>query len=886
MEIRKEPLVFVGTLGVLGWLGYSLFSNEPARRTASTKPANSLQFQEQVVPSLQGLELSARAAEAAARELFAPPSDTRALPPLEFVAAPLVLLPALRPPPAAEPAPRHYGKLLRSKPAPLDLPNLFSTAETEADTASAPKASAPVAEATLAERLTGYKKLYDWYRNVDYRFGQIMNPERFGLPRRPNEALLFVEYDPIKGVPKIPGAAPVAVDRKNINEFGFAETVPNRIEQQRAAFGDPLAVSEYDAAMAFAAWCIENRHESPRALQVAEELYRRASQVLNEDPAPRLGLARCYEAAFDFEKAFQEYRSLLETSKNPTVMVRLAELQARFRMYDSARALFNDAVRAGRTQWSVQQAFGQFLLARGETAAAVEHLKLANQFEPTGPESKRDRASLRTELGRALVAHGELEAALEWAEKALQADPEDAAAQALRLSVATLMGSTSPSFDLSTSSAQLLLAAGVDALRVRTAEGAARARDLLLQAAEADPLHAARALRALSWLAENTGNPEQALSFAQAALENNPEDAWVLYQCGRLAAQRDDQAGALQYFQRALELELDFSDVLFSVAELQHRVGEYAAAERYLERALSLEPKNSTLLALRGQNQIQLGLLRDAEDSFRAALALSADDPVSRAGLAWCYYRKNQPDEAITRLRELDDNRRSQPETDPYRRHAVAEIARIQDHVQKVAWTDRFERTNLMNGWEVEERNGPQVTIHDGVVTLAGSFKNNGRARLWREIGAASFVAVEMKVTVKSETTARVGLFLSRESVRSGEAQVEAEAVIIRHNEPGRDTAQTRLMKRGEEDLPYNDVAGLEWKFNEPVLVRIERIGDATDTRIRVLLDGFPVVEGKSMPTLAKTNQPLRLGLFAEGASGKKVSVDVDDVEVVFRQSN
>jgi Flp pilus assembly protein TadD len=393
-------------------------------------------------------------------------------------------------------------------------------------------------------------------------------------------------------------------------------------------------------------------------------------------------------------------------------------------------------------------------------------------------------------------------------------------------------------------------------------------------------------LRALSWLAESTGNPEQAMSYAQAALENDPEDAWTLYQCGRLAAQRDDQASAMQYFQRALELELDFTDVLFSVAELQHRAADYASAERYLERALSLEPKNPTLLALRGQNQVQLGLLRDAEDSFRAALSIAADDPVSRAGLAWCYYRKNQPDEAITRLRELDDNRRSQPETDPYRRHALAEIARIQDHVQKVAWTDRFERTNLMNGWEVEERNGPQVTIHDGLVTLAGSFKNNGRARLWREIGAASFVAVEMKITVKSETTARVGLFLSRESVRSGEAQVEAEAVIIRHNEPGRNTAQTRLMKRGEEDLPYNDVAGLEWKLNEPVTVRIERIGDATDTRIRVLLDGFPVVDGKSMPTLAKTNQPLRLGLFAEGASGKKVSVDVDDVEVVFRQSN
>jgi hypothetical protein len=206
--------------------------------------------------------------------------------------------------------------------------------------------------------------------------------------------------------------------------------------------------------------------------------------------------------------------------------------------------------------------------------------------------------------------------------------------------------------------------------------------------------------------------------------------------------------------------------------------------------------------------------------------------------------------------------------------------------VQKVAWTDRFERTNLMNGWEVEERNGPQVTIHDGVVTLAGSFKNNGRARLWREIGAASFVALEMKLNVRSETTARVGIFVSRESVRGGESQVEAEAVIVRHNEPGRNVAQTRLMKRGEEDMPYNDVVGLEWKFDAPVTVRIERVGDSSDTRMRILLDGFAVVEGKSMPTLAKTNQPLRLGLFAEGASGKKVSVDIDDVEVVFRQSN
>ena len=893
MEIRKEPLVLVGTLAVLGWLGWSLFQGETVRRGGAAKAAGAPPMREHPAPDLSGLELARPQAARAPRELFSPPSDTRPLPPLEYLPPPMAALDPLLPPPYAEPAPRFYGKLLRRAVAPLELPGLFGGELSEAAGAASPAPAKPGAAAAAAlelgtaERLAGYKKLYDWYRTVDFRFGQIMNPERFGLARRPNEALLFVEYDPVRGVPKIPGAPPVAIERRNVNEFGFADTIANQLEQRRAELGDPLPVAEYEKALAFAYWCIENRHETPRALIVAEELFRRAGKVLSEDPAPRLGLASCHEAAFEFELAFQEYRALLEQSRNPIVLTRLAELEARMWLHDAAQGHFEEAVKAGRTQWAVQHAFGRFLFERERHESAVEHLRLANQFEPAGPESKQDRARLRSDLALALTALGQIEEALEWADKALQADPEDGAAAAIRISLQTLRGSKpSASAELSQAQGPLLLALGVEALANRSAEGAARARRLLEQAAEADPLRAVRALRALSWLAETTGNPEQALSFADAALENDPFDAWTLYQRGRLAALRDDLDGAAEYFARALERELDCADVLHAVGELEHRKGNYAAAERYLERALTLEPTNPAFHALRGHNRIRLGQLRDAEESFRAALSAQPDDPGSRAGMAWCAYRNGQTDEAITRLRELDDNRRSQPETDPYRRYANAQIARIQDHVQKAVWTDRFDRTNLMNGWEVEERNGPQVTIHDGVVTLAGSFKNSGRARLWREIGAASFVAVEMKLNVRSDTTARVGLFLSRESVRGGESQIEAEAVIVRHNEPGRNVAQTRLMKRGEEDLPYTDVVGLEWKFDAPTTVRIERVGDSSDTRIRVLLDGFPVVEGKSMPTLAKTNQPLRLGLFAEGASGKKVSVDVDDVEVVFRQSN
>ncbi len=728
-------------------------------------------------------------------------------------------------------------------------------------------------------------------RTNDYKFGQIVNPERFGLQRRPNEPIQFIEYDPEKGVPRIPGAPAVAIERKNVNEFGLADTVPNQIEIQRAAYGSTLAAAEYDSALSFADWCVEKRHEAPRALAVAEEIYRRAAGVITTDPTPRLGLARCYEAGFQFEQAFQEYRALLESTKSQLVMARLAELEARFRLFDQARALLEEAARGGRTDYRVQLAYGKFLAARGEYGAAIEHLKLANQFEPTAAEGKRERAGLRVALASALMSSGELAEAAQWVDKALQADPGDALAQAARLALVALgAGKPSPGDEGASDEGgfELLLARGIEKLGTRDAASAREAEDLLEQAAAVDPLRASLALRALSWLAETTNHPEQALHLVEAALEGDPLDPWALYQKGRLAAARDDLDGAQEAFARALEVELDFTDALVSMGELQHRRGEYQAAERYLERALLLEPKRADVLALRGLNQIQMGAWRDAEDSFRAARAVASDEPGARAGQAWCEYRRNDPTQAISSLRDLDDSRRALPATDPLRVWALAQIERIQDHVQKVAWTDHFERSSLMNGWEFDEKLGPQVAIHDGLVTLAGVFKKNSnpnnRARMYREIGASAFVSVEMRITVHADTNALVGLSVSRESQHGGEPQVEAMAEVVRHFDAG-NTVQTRLWSRGHEDDPYVDVAGLEWKPDQPIVVRIERSGDASDTKIRILVDGFPVVEGKPMSQLGRGTNPLRLSLFAEGATGKKVTLDVDDVEVVYRES-
>src|SRR5262249_5517983 len=146
----------------------------------------------------------------------------------------------------------------------------------------------------------------------------------------------------------------------------FADTAENRLELTRLEFGDPLPVSQYDEALRFAGECIELRHETPRALEIAEEIYHRTAVAMKEDSLPRLGLARVYEAGFQFEKALEQYQSMLAGAwgRNPLVLTQLAELEARFRLFRRAEERLAEAERYGRTFWQVQWALGRFLYQR------------------------------------------------------------------------------------------------------------------------------------------------------------------------------------------------------------------------------------------------------------------------------------------------------------------------------------------------------------------------------------------------------------------------------------------------------------------------------------------------------------------------------------------
>ncbi|MBL8857816.1 MAG: tetratricopeptide repeat protein [Planctomycetes bacterium] len=904
MSLRKEQVVLIGTVAVLGLLVWQTMGAYEVRG-GSVKRADAPEFVHHPAPDTTLVLPAERKLRDSVRDLFSPPSDTRPLPPLTLIPPPIVPLAQLRPPPVPGPGVALYGRFLRENSAALDVPDLFVEAAEAVDLADVasvtydnvkPASGTAFTPEQIAARLRSHKKVYDWIRLGDFRFGQIRNPDRYTLAKRPNEDILFVEFNPETGQPRFPGAPPAAIPRKTVNEFDFADNVPNQIEMRRVQFGDPLPASEYDLALTFAAWCIEERLVTPRALVVAEEMYRRASRVLVEDPAPRLGLARVYEAGFQFEKAFTEYKALLDGNLkgNPLVLVSLAGLYERFHMTATAGALLVEAERAGRTSWQVQEAFGRFQLNQGRAADAVAHLRLAIEYEPQGAETKRARTRLRTLYGSALLANGQAAEGRDWIEKALQSDPTDQTAQAALICaklIAPKSGATdgpliaSPGQGAGESQGfELLLANGLAQMSARDAANARLAKANLVAAAAVDPLRAGLAWRALSYLAEKTKHPEEALRYIELAAENNPLDAWTLYQRGRLLAAKDDLEGAAESFKAALDREIGFVDALAALGALEHRRGNFEAADRYLERALALDPSLSNALALRGVNSLEVGEMRDAEKYFKAVLATDADHPTARNGLAWCFYRRGDSTEALSRLRELDDNRRALPESDLHRVWARGQIDRIVDHLEKVVWTDRFDRASLAYNYGLQENNGPTLSIHDGMVTLAGAFKANGRARLWQVRSASDFVSLEARLTVRTGTTARVGLFVSRETQRGGENTVDAEITATRHNEPGKNTIQTRYMKRGEEDLPYTDVIGFEWKLDTPVVVRIERTGEKESPQIRVLFDGFPVLDGKAIPALGRTTNELRLGVFAEGQVGRVVQVDIDDIEIVQRE--
>lgn len=887
MALRNEQFVFLGSAALIGYWLYQLLTGSSAQPNVRAGIADD--FAAYVTPDVSRAIADGTARDNFTRSLFSPPSDTSPLPPLPLQAPPLEMLAALAPPAAWGPAAKHMGPHLRQFVSVTPVDGLFASADDidlePEDTGGDPVAISSTQDPALfdqAAKNEANKKQYDWIKVPVFAFGHIRNRDRYALGQRADEAIEFVEVDPDTGADKYPGQPPILYERPRVSEFGFADTSANWVELRRREFGDSLRAPQLDTALQFAERCVELKLDAPRALDVAAEMFTLALTVAEGDPRPSLGLARCYESGFRFEDAFDLYSSLItDYEKDPVVHARLGDLYARFRMYALAEESYKSALRWGRTNFEARWRYGRFLLEQGEIERALEQLSEASRFEPTSLETKSARTRMRSDLGWTHLAVGDVSTARDWFKRTLAADPTDQQGLAGRLSAARFLADSGESEDAELEGAEfdLLLALGLQAMKEERWEEAKRQ---LEEAVVADPFRSYLPLRSLSWIAELTGFEAEALSYAEQAYENNPTDAYTLYQRGRLLASREDVDGALASFQAALDQELDFADALIGMAALHQKLGNFASADRYYERALKIDPERPIVWSMRGYNYLALNDSVAADECFLRALAGNIDLASARNGRAWCQYLLGESGESQILFADLVENRRNQGEDDAHRLYATEQIERIADHEEKELWVDRFSRAagRPSNDWRNEEPAGLTVELVDGRVLIEGQMKVSGITRFLRVIPSGRFVSFDCTVTVHGETNARAGIFLSREIRRGARGNMDIQAMVsLSRNREG--DVQGRILKQGVGD--YMELYTTRWDKDQAMPVRIERKGDGTDTTITLYVDGLPVIEDLRVPALGRASSELRFGVFVDGETGRRAKVTVDDVEVIRR---
>ncbi|MDP6739422.1 MAG: tetratricopeptide repeat protein [Planctomycetota bacterium] len=896
MEMKKETGVFLAVAGLLGWSAYGLISDGAVDLRGGASGAAKSYSQAAVPDSGLALPTASRSGTLQ-RDLFSPPRDTTPLPLLELILPPLEPLPALAPPSAYGPAAKHMGKHLRTRIPTRSAQGLFNASSMEPAPISSggsegvtTVSGASDADLTVDERLArieARKKLYDWVVVANLKFGRIENRERFGL-KGSGEAILFLEIDPSTGKERFPGQQAVAYEAERVQEFGFADTPTNRVELGRAAFGSDLRPGDFDGAMRFAGECLELRNETPRALEAAEDLYGMCVRLQPTDVRPHLGLARCHELGFDFQAALDVYAGLTEGDLHtePEPWARLGDLYARFRMRGPAQQAFDEGLRRSRTDWLVRWLYGRFLLDAGQYDEAYEHLNEAQKREPTGPDLRAERVGIRTDFGRVLMAQGEVQAARDAFERGASADPEADLGPAGVLAASVLLGESEgleeEAGDGPDASFDLLFARGLAALQAQEDGEAVRS---LRQAAAVDPFRGWLCWRSLSWVAEITGHPEEAWTYIEMAHAANPEDTWTLYQRGRLQTQRDEDDEAMSSFRAALDHELDFPDALVAMGALASEGGDPDSAERYFERALSIDPARPVVHARRGLNFLVLGELGKAEAAFGAALTLNPDMASARNGMAWWQYLSGDSGQAQASFAELVDIRRNEAEGDAPSQYAEAQSARIRDHESKEFWRDRFDRVGRVgNGWTYDQGYGAEVRLRDGAVWIEGQLTKESRTRLYRELPADRLLSLEAELTVHPDSRdVTVGIFVARETEgRTGDIRTHAAVELVRHWDGA---VRATLTKKGELDAAAQDLYTAQWDVGEPMRVGIEKRGEtSSDTTVTLWVDDVPVIENLALPTLGRSSQPLRFGIFVEGRAGRRASVSVDHVGVVRRR--
>lgn len=903
--MKREPIVFVLVLIVLGLMGYQLTTNTVPRAARSGKSRVLEEFK--LPPSDAVVTMPAVDGR---RDLFLRPSADAPLAPLTVPAPPLAAFPELMPPPM--PAGRFDGwcqnLFVLAPTLGGSLDDLFDAG---ASTGGEGLGAAPLGigeeDPLFDDQDAAYKQSYDWIQlsPVATIYGTIVNEDRYDLER--GAVLQFIQVDPRSGAEQV-GVR--TYDADTYEAFGFAATLRNEIELLIREERGRMSPARLDDMRATISWLLEQGLQEPVAFGYAEELARGAVALAADDLESWLSLGEVWERTFAFDEAFAMYALLAgeDVATRPEGLdvevpagrfsyaaaprVHLARILLRLGLQDEAQSQLEQALALGDGDPSAPLELGRLYLAQGRLTEGQDLVQRALSLQPrrNSPEALANGLA----VGEAALARGQWVEAVAAYEDTLRAANEapsiGVAASAGHAAALYLAGSFAEAQEIADaaiqqfgSDASLLYLRGV----AEAADGGSAGNAIrdLRAAATAAPFDAASAKAAEAFWLDRLGETDAALQALEEALTLDPTLTYARY----LRAHWDAREGNQQ---AAQELLLDLARhaapnpaVLASFGALLFTDGSSTQAAVAFSRAEEEFPSGyatlgnrtawAQLTLRRGLNHLALGQVEEAIAACEAALSLDEGLLAARNVKAAALYASGDLDAAVADFSYVLDLLRDDEE-DPQRAFAETWQGRIQEHDRLRRWTDDFSGRRLSAGWDTQTgaRLGVEPRLQGGALTIQGRHDGGGETRASRTMPGIAFRQFAGTLRVGRGHQGEAGLYLallnrSRE-LWSFRVYRDREGVVAWTTTQGSRVESDRTTFRVSEGGEARVQFVLDREVAPPVLT--------------VTIEG-QVVFRDEVSNLRNPTGSIAAGITAGTAFANDVDVALDDVVLIYADS-
>jgi arylsulfatase A-like enzyme/Tfp pilus assembly protein PilF len=141
------------------------------------------------------------------------------------------------------------------------------------------------------------------------------------------------------------------------------------------------------------------------------------------------------------------------------------------------------------------------------------------------------------------------------------------------------------------------------------------------------------------------GKLDEGKSWAEKALNLNPQNYRALYQLGFVETSRDKDK-AIQYYEKAVAIQGSFAPLRRDLGLLQLQKQNYSEAIKHLSKAVELGINDAGLYNYLGMAYSRTGKFAKAIENYQTALELNPKLAATRVNLAGVYERMNRPKEA------------------------------------------------------------------------------------------------------------------------------------------------------------------------------------------------------------------------------------------------